>query len=326
MTAPLIHKLALTVLLCALASAASAAQLPLRYVDEAAIADGGVTIVDARPAALCEAASLPGARCLPAEDFLSLHGRLAGFANIAWVLGSAGLSGDEKVLVAGGNPVRRDFVAGLLYIMGQKDISVLTTGISQLKVKLAAGEARGMLREQIWQAAARDQTLVFVNELKELLTSNGAQMLYDGRGEQAYWGKEIRAARGGHLPGAEHLPASVLRADIARGSVQLPPPGKNAAPIVYGRGPVDGIAYMTLIMAGTGSQIRVFPGGWAKWAANGALPADAETHPARLRKPAGQADNTVFSRRIWAGAAAGLLLGGGLVITALWAHKRRKAV
>ncbi|MBL4690582.1 MAG: hypothetical protein JKY68_03845, partial [Rhodospirillales bacterium] len=79
----------------------------LRYVTDAQAVPGGAVIIDSRPAAACESRSLSGARCLPAADFLGPHNRLAGFADIAWVLGSAGLTGAESVLVAGDDPLKR---------------------------------------------------------------------------------------------------------------------------------------------------------------------------------------------------------------------------
>lgn len=315
--------MAVAVWLMASAGVAYAGDLPLAYVASAKMAGKDALIVDARPSDLCEDATLPGARCLPADDFLGLDQRLAGFANIAWLLGSAGLTGAEKVLVIGANPVRRDFVAGLLYIMGQAEVLVLSKGVAASKTGLEAGEPRDTLRTRVWQAASRDEVLIFVNELQQLLHSKDLPILLDGRAEKAYWGREIRAARGGHLPGAEHLPASELRADVQRGDAAAVI--ENS--IVYGRSAVDGIAYMTLIIAGSGTQVRVFPGGWAKWAANGALPADAETFSRRLRKPASAAQLiSMSSPQIWTGAAAGLLLGGSLVFIGMWAHARRKGI
>lgn len=317
-----------TALTASLAGGALAADAPLHYVDSVAQAGAGRVVVDARPAEACEEASLAGARCLPARDFLGLHGRLAGFANIAWVLGSAGLTGAEEVLVVGTAPAPRDFVAGLLYIMGQKDVAVLTRNVKDLPGAGEGGEPRGMLRTAIWQAPARDEALIFINELQDLLKA-GKPLLLDGRGEQAYWGREVTAARGGHLPGADHLPASELRAGAGAAKSLLP---QGAEPIVYGRGAVDGIAYFTLVMAGAGVKARVFPGGWARWAANGALPADAETHPPRRRPAAapaagaseGAAGAQFSSFEMAAGAAAGLLLGGVLALVGASAVRRRK--
>jgi len=320
MTLRRFNLLILAVLACGFAGAVRAATPALHYVPNLAKA-GDRVILDTRKADLCEEASLPGARCLPAEDFLGQGQRLAGFANIAWLLGSAGLTGAEKVLVVGGNPVRRDFVAGLLHIMGQQDIAVLAGAITGQSAKLAPGEARAMLREQVWQAPARDRVLVFINELRDLVTAGGPPQLLDGRPERAFWGRVQNAARGGHLPGAEHFPAVNLRSAAARGKVRLPRPGPA---VVYGAGPVDGIAYMTLLIAG-GADVRVFPGGWAKWAANGALPADAETFPAPAVAE-GAAGDFKFSTGVIAGLSAGLLLGGGLVVTAMWALGRRKVV
>jgi len=237
---------------------------------------GNALVLDSRPAALCEKQSLAGARCLSATDFLGPHNRLAGFADIAWVLGSAGLSGAESVLVVGDNPLRRDFVAGLLYIMGQARVSVLSRGLKTLNAPRGPGIARATVRRKIWQAPTRGKAIVFKNEMRDALASRPAPVVLDGRPENAYWGKTVDAARGGHLPGADHYPATSLRADVVRGTA-LGPNARDA--IAYARHAVDGIAYMTLIIAGTGVPVRVYPGGWAEWAADGGLPADAQTFP-----------------------------------------------
>ncbi|MBT3361957.1 MAG: hypothetical protein HN403_20225, partial [Rhodospirillales bacterium] len=252
----------------------------LRYV--AAVPKGAV-VLDTRRGEACEKQSLAGARCLSAQAFLGPHERLAGFANIAWVLGSAGLSGAESVLVVGDVPQQRDFVAGLLYLMGQSQVSVLTRGMKTTGASSGPGQGRAMVRTAVWQAQARSNTLVFKNELRDMLASQPAPVLLDGRSEKAYWGETVAAARGGHLPGADHLPADSLRADIARGRA-LGPAAKDA--VVYGRHAVDGIAFMTLIVAGTGTPVRAYPGGWAEWASDGGLPADAETFPIPVRPSA----------------------------------------
>ncbi len=260
------------------------AEVPaLRYVTGATALGGDTVVLDVRPAAACGKQSPAGARCLPWEDFLGPHGRLAGFANIAWVLGTAGLTGAESVLVVGDDPQKRDFVAGVLYLMGQARVSVLTRRLKPMGSSFGPGRPRAMSRTAVWQAPARADAVVFKGELRDLLASQSAPVLLDGRSEKAYWGETVDAARGGHLPGADHLPAARLRAEVGRGEA-LAPKTENA--IVYGRNAVDGIAFMALIIAGTGVPARVYPGGWAEWASDGRLPADAETFPMPARAPA----------------------------------------
>ncbi|MDP2811126.1 MAG: hypothetical protein Q8O34_13345, partial [Rhodocyclaceae bacterium] len=82
----------------------------------------GAVVIDSRPLADCKRASLSGARCLPAEDFLGPQRRLPSERDILWLLGTAGLAGSETVLVVGQDATARDFVAGLLYLAGQKSV------------------------------------------------------------------------------------------------------------------------------------------------------------------------------------------------------------
>ncbi len=325
---------ALTIFLVAAAAAQARADAPpLHYVSDPAAAGDGAIVLDVRPAPLCAKRSLAGARCLPAVDFLGPHDRLAGFASIAWVLGSAGLSGGQSVLVVGDDPRRRDFVAGLLYLMGQARVSVLTRRLKAAGLPFAPGEERAMTRQVIWRAPARAGSLVLGNELRAMLASPRAPVVLDGRSEKAYWGETVNAARGGHIAGADHLPASRLRADVNRGKALGP---KTEGAIVYARNAVDGIAYMTLITAGTGTSVRVYPGGWAEWAADGGLPADAVSYPmpAPVLSPSPSTNAAapvptpvpapVPWRYVAATGAMGVLLGIGLAIAVLRTFKPRK--
>jgi 3-mercaptopyruvate sulfurtransferase SseA len=309
------------------AAQARADGLPLRYVNDPAAAGGGALILDTRPTPVCAKQSLAGARCLSAADFLGPHGRLADFAAIAWVLGSAGLSGAQSVLVVGGDPRKRDFVAGLLYLMGQTKVFILTRRLKAAGLPFAPGEERDQVRRVVWQAPARTAALVLGNELRALLASRPEPVVLDGRSEKAYWGETVNAARGGHIAGADLFPAARLRADVARGSA-LGPRTENA--IVYARNAVDGIAYMTLIMAGTGTHVRVYPGGWAEWAANG-WPADAVTYPPPPASSPPSVNNAapvsvpVPWRYVAATGVMGIFLGIVLAIGALRMLKPRGA-
>lgn len=237
-------------------------------------AEPGAVAVDTRPLAACREKSLAGARCLPAADFLGPHNRLPSARDLLWLLGTAGLSGEETVLVAGQDAVARDFVAGLLYVAGQRSVRVLSEPVGRLLEQGAAagpGRERGMIREAVFAAPMRDGLLLLRDELRGELRTSKATLL-DGRTEQEYWGETVRAARGGHLPGAVSLPALQLRG--AQNPV-LPEGG----PVAYAHDALEGFAYLTLLRAGHGVAAKLYAEGWAEWAADGALPADAVSYP-----------------------------------------------
>ena len=252
------------------------------------VAAEGSVVIDTRPLADCRAKSLAGARCLPAEDFLGPHRRLPSARDLLWLLGTAGLSGEENVLVVGQEAGARDFVAGLLYIAGQRSVRVLTEPLGRVFEAGAAagpGRERGMIREAVFAAPMRDELLVLRDELRALRPQ---PQLLDGRTDAEYWGESgelrgelrARAARSGHLPGAVSLPALHLRAALGAATEKAPvlPDGR---PVAYAHDAYEGIAYLALLRAGFGVPARLYAEGWAEWAADGALPADAVGYPER---------------------------------------------
>lgn len=235
----------------------------------------GEVVIDTRPRAECEHAALPGARCLSPADILGPARRLPNDIDLLWLLGTAGLTGNEAVLVTGQDATARDFVAGLLYLAGQRRVVVLTTPLARHlagRADLAPGQVHGILRETIYRAPMRESLWVLKHELRAALDTAAPPMLLDGRSEAEYWGEMTRTARGGHLPGAVRLPASEV-------SAESPPVAPPAGTVAYAHDALDGIAYFTRLRAGRGVDVRVYPGGWAEWVADASLPADAETHP-----------------------------------------------
>jgi thiosulfate/3-mercaptopyruvate sulfurtransferase len=284
--------------LTCMATMAGAAE-DFAYVRAVADAPGAV-VIDARPLAACREKSLAGARCLPAEDFLGPQRRLPGARDLLWLLGTAGLSGRESVLVVGQEAVARDFVAGLLYIAGQRRVQVLAEPVGRVLAgggDNSAGRARGMIREAVFEAPMRDGLLLLRDELRAMQAP-----LIDGRTQEEYWGETVRAARGGHLPGAVSLPALQLRA--AQNPV-LP----DGSPIAYAHDAYEGLAYLTLLIAGHKVPARLYAEGWAEWAADGALPADAVSHPERAQPAAAESQSPQDG-----GARSPALLAAALVL------------
>jgi thiosulfate/3-mercaptopyruvate sulfurtransferase len=174
----------------------------------------------------------------------------------------------------------------------------------------------------------RDDLWVLRGELASRVTGASSVALLDGRSEGEFWGETVRAARGGHLPGAESLPAAAVRAALARNETVGPRagesprasndaslPGRAGEPVAYAHDPVEGIAFFTLLRAGAGISARVFPGGWAEWAADGGLPADAATYPDRATPAAAVAKPAASAASAWisllAGMALAAILGAG---------------
>ncbi len=232
-------------------------------------------VVDVRPQELCLKGSLSGARCLPATDFFGPHGRLVNFPDLSWLLGTAGLSGSEHVFVVGISPQKRDFVAGMLYLAGQHKVTILRVSFTELLAKsanLTPGQKRANIRSAVHRIPFRAEKIILRDELAALLKSNKLPDLLDGRSEKEYWGENIRTFRGGHLPGAQLLPAAELRALLTKDPQQIP---EFSAPIVYGHNTLESVAYFSLLRAGFGIEARVLLAGWADWAMDQSLSVDS---------------------------------------------------
>lgn len=253
------------------------------YTDHASNLIGSVTVVDARAEDACLRYTVRGAHCLPAANFLGPHGRLASFREIYWLLGTAGLSEKAHVLVVGDDPTERDFVAGMLYLCGQKKVSILSIPVARgaglEQTQMGRGTGRGLMRNPIYQGVVREDRIVLRNELAQALAATSPPVLLDGRTEGEYWGEQVRAIRGGHLPGAQSLPMFKARGQMAKGALQLPL--RNGL-VVYAGSSFESVAYFALLRAGAGADARVFADGWADWANQPALPMDSVTYPDRL--------------------------------------------
>ncbi|OED42776.1 hypothetical protein AB833_05425 [Chromatiales bacterium (ex Bugula neritina AB1)] len=259
----------------------------------AAIADAGHydVIIDTRTLASCRKSTLKTARCLPVEDILAPNGRLANWSGIMWLLGSAGLTGTETILVTGQRSDRRDFIAGLLVLAGQQRVTIVQTPLSELISDGVRGSVRSTTRSSIYTARMRSELIVLRNELVE--SADGQLVLLDGRTESEYYGAQIKAARGGHIPGAIHKPLSE-----AGSSASI---YRSLDPVVYAHDPYSSLAYFTALQV-AGVVSRVYLAGWVEWAANGLLPVDSVSYPGRTSPANAMAAR---SAEVAAGASTG---------------------
>ncbi len=244
----------------------------LSYSDQLPVPQHAL-LIDTRATDVCHKNTLAHALCLSAESLMTPAQRIPSLRAIAWLLGTYGLQGDEAVIVIGTEASQRDFVAGLLYLSGQENVLILSVPVGQLLARAStvksAGKVRGQSRSAIYSAAPRDQQILLRDELWGLI-QNPQQplLLLDARTDAEYWGHHIRAARGGHIPGASLWGQS---SDLDMALIE------RAVTVIYAHDPVDTIAAFTRLQAGRQDAVRVYIEGWRSWAAQGVLPADAES-------------------------------------------------
>lgn len=312
--------LLLTLLTC---SYTRAADFPLLQ-KVAGVADAGLydVIVDTRPLASCRQSSLQQAKCLPVEDLLAPQGRLANWSGILWLLGSAGLSGTEHILVTGQLPARRDFIAGLLVLAGQHRVTVAEQAVTEMTAandRLFAGSVRATTRTSVYTAAMRSDLIVLRSDLKTWVT--GDSILLDGRSESEYYGASVRASRGGHIPGAMHSPLSDWRSDPARNAALFDISNSdNKNPVVYAHDTFDSLVYFTAVLA-AGVMPKVYLSGWVEWANDSALAVDSVSYPIMAsagKAPVVTTDNAASPATYHIGKTA--LLAAAVSIVAMFVY------
>lgn len=278
----------------------------------------GEVVVDTRPRKQCESASLRGAICLGPRDFLGYRGALASFRQIFWVLGTSGIRAGETAIVVGDHRLRRDFVAGVLYLSGQRQIRIVrapVTGFIGRHPALAGpGRPRSELAAPLYAGRPRLRRLVFRGELLNRLYHPSPPEILDGRSDRRFWGAHVPGTVGGHIPGASSLPLDRVEAMERRGR-SLPAIDRGA--IAYAANPYTGIAYFTALTAGLHADADVYPGGWVQWSGHAGDPIDMASRCAgpddcgRLYTDAGHSDEPLDAI-----AYTGLIAAAVLVITA----------
>lgn len=287
----------------------------LRYVDTIPV-HAGIVVVDTRALQTCLRATIAGAHCLPATDLIGPQGQLPNFADLSWALGTAGLSGRETVLVAGARSERRDFVAGLLYLAGQRRVDILTTPLARLlaagHLDTGPGRARGMLSDPIYTATMRDRLIDLAADLKRALRAHADVVAVDGRPSSDY-------RRLGHVPGALNLPLSRVDVRSVRARLLDGAPSASARHYVaYGAGPMDSIALFTRLRA-AGVPARVLIGGWRAWAGAPGIGGHGASLPAHAVKT----ESGAPAATAWVRAAGVVMIAGALLLFAMAFAKRK---
>lgn len=141
--------------------AAAATPSPIQFVTQMPAA-GGTRVIDVRAEGTCTAASVAGARCLPASELFDADGGPVSFHVLRWLLGTIGLSGHEHVLVVGDKAADAAAVGALLLLAGQRDVAVLDRPVA-VPADASGGNPRSMTRERVFTAPMRDRLLTLAS-------------------------------------------------------------------------------------------------------------------------------------------------------------------
>lgn len=162
-------------LLMAAVGAASAKESALTFVDHAAV-DAGTRVVDVRAQDVCEKASLAGARCLPAADLFGGNGAPVDYHTLRWLLGTIGLTGQERVLVVADKTNDAAAAGALFALAGQRQVAVLDRPVS-VASGASGGSGRGITREAVFIAPMRDRLLAAPGDSAEIASGAPAERL-----------------------------------------------------------------------------------------------------------------------------------------------------
>lgn len=166
----------------------------------------------------------------------------------------------------------------LLRVLGHADVRLLDGGLAAWTADgrpLATGDVPA--RPTRFQPGAPLDAAIDVDELRDRLA--GLQIV-DTRSPEEFAGTQVRAARGGHIPGALPLPWNDLIDDDGRyldpaelrhraGRAGLDPAAET---VTYCQGGVRAAhAALGLRLAGF-ERVRVYDGSWAQWGNDPSLP------------------------------------------------------
>lgn len=244
-----------------------------------------VIVVDVRPEAAYNEGHIPGAINVDVNSLQSKpNSILLSVSKAEEILGGKGIDGSKHLVLYGEGREIAFLEFWMLDYLGVPKVSVLDGGIEAWQ---AAGgrltqEAR-TLPAATFKAKPDAFKYARVEEVLAGLNDPNVQVL-DVRTPGEYKGTDVRALRGGHIPGAINMPyeenfqkdSTVLKPldELAQMYAKL---DKNKTFIVYCQtGTRSTNTY--LVLRELGFKVRNFDASWTVWGSNTALPAEDVTY------------------------------------------------
>lgn len=267
------------------------AALPETFVDTAALAASEVkpVVVDVRNSVLYLTGHIEGALSIPQDEFLETRRGVKSLipSPAAWeaLLGRYGITPDSTVIAYADskNPYAARFVWSLRYY-GHKKAYVLDGGYEKWS---AEGRPTAILPTTApspvaYRIPGSAQLRADADKVLTRIGSPGT-IIWDTRSKGEYLGTDVRADRGGHIPGALHFEWTELQTE--KGGAKVLADEKTIRSLLASRGLTEdkeilpycqtGIrsSYATLVLAGYGyTKVENYDGSWTEWGNEKALP------------------------------------------------------
>ncbi|GMT42123.1 MAG: hypothetical protein IEMM0002_0534 [bacterium] len=251
--------------------------------------DGGATLIDVRSESQYKGGHLPGALNVSFFEMMDDTQHLVPPEDMAAIMADFGVgrSGTKVVYgMRGLASMQASYMGWVLAYLGAEDVKVYVGGIDDWK------ERGGSLSREIaspksaeFEAQLRSDLRVDAEYIAKHLDS-GDITLVDTRMPGEFFGQDIRAVRGGHIPGAVNLIFPVFYFDaktqylasskeLAANFAMIP---KDKPVIVYCQtGARASMALAAFLKAGY-QDVRLYPESWKDWGSNLRLPVEDETY------------------------------------------------
>jgi len=248
-----------------------------------------VVILDARQPLLYLAGHIDGAFSIPREDFLDKRGGVKSLVPTSRafekLMNKYGITPDTVVVTYAedANPYSARLAWTLLY-HGHKNVRVLDGGYEKWRNENRPTSLLSTalpIPSQYRVSSPRSIRAEADYVLTQL--GNPSVVVWDTRTPEEYDGRDIRADRGGHIPGARHLNWTELQHEVNGAKVLRPE--KEIRALLAEKGILNGdeiiahcqtgirSSYATLVLLGLGYQdVKNYDGSWIEWANNQDLP------------------------------------------------------
>ena len=147
-----------------------------------------MTFVDTRPVETCARASIDGALCMAPPELLHPDGAPASFRGINWLAGTFGLDPTATAVVFGDDRTGTEFVAGMLFLLGQSRVVIWRGDLHSMPASLkhGTGRRRGILRSLYYASPVRDGYIALDDDVRRFFGAGSvSETAFPDRGAHA---------------------------------------------------------------------------------------------------------------------------------------------